>query len=408
MRKETHVPKSKLWTKSFTLLVLANFFVFMSFQMLIPTLPPYVKAMGASGFEVGLITMVFSIGAILIRPYIGYLLEFSQRRRLILIGACGLLFVTILYPFTQMVMILLLFRLIHGFMWGWSSTVNGTAAVDLVPNDRIGEGMGYFGLAITVGMIIAPSLGIYVYQNYTFGALITISAILGAIALFFFSIIKYETPESIKKADKQNIRFSISGSLIEKSAIFPAFITLMATFGYGTIVTFIVIFSEERGIEQIFLFYLLNAAIATLVRPITGKWFDRKGPKLLVIICAALAFVSMWTLSLSASWVGIAVSGCLFGAGYGSLLPALQAWVLAKTPNERRGVANGMFYSAIDVGIGASGLVFGIVALFVNTGQLFQISSFLFIAVIACTAFSGSQASLRSSKRLKHGVDMDR
>lgn len=391
MKNESELIRSKLWTKSFTLLVLANLFVFMSFQMLIPTLPPYVKALGASGFEIGMVTMVFSIGAVLIRPFIGYLLEFSQRRWLILIGAIGLLGVTILYPLTQIVFVLLLFRFIHGFMWGWSSTVNGTAAVDLVPNDRIGEGMGYFGLSITVGMIIAPSLGIFLYQNYTFDIMITISAVLGLVALVFFSVIKYQTPESVKKIDKNNIRFSFTSSLIEPSSVFPAFITLLATFGYGTIVTFIVIFSEERDIDQIYLFYLLNALTATLVRPVTGRWFDQNGPKFLVIVCSALTFISMWMLSLSTSWVGIAFSGCLFGAGYGSLIPALQAWVLAKTPRVRRGVANGMFYSAIDIGIGMSGLVFGLVALFTGTAQLFQISSFLFLAVIAFTFFASEK-----------------
>jgi len=387
---------SVLWTKSFTMMILANLFVFMSFQMLIPTLPPYVKSLGASGFEIGMVTMVFSIGAVLIRPFIGYLLEFSHRKWLVLIGGAGLFLVTILYPLTQIVFILLLFRFLHGFIWGWSSTVNGTAAVDIVPNDRLGEGMGYFGLSITIGMIIAPSVGIYLYQNYNFAVLITVSVILGMIAFILLAMIKYHTPESVENLDRTKLRFSFSASLIEKSSWFPAFITLMATFGYGTIVTFIVIFSEERGIEQIFLFYLLNAITATLIRPVTGKWFDRNGPKYLVIFCSALTFISMWILSLSGSWMGIAISGVLFGAGYGSLIPALQAWVLAKTPKVRRGVANGMFYSAIDVGIGTSGLVFGIIALFAGTAQLFQISSFFFVLVIVFTLFA-SQTAFQSS-----------
>ncbi|MBD8007605.1 MFS transporter [Bacillus norwichensis] len=406
MGKEKRTTKGKLWTKSFILLVLANLFVFMSFQMLIPTVSPYLKSLGASGIEIGLVTMVFSVGAVIIRPFIGYLLGFCQRRWLILVGAAGLLAVTILYPLTQIIFVLLIFRFLHGFMWGWSSTVNGTAAVDIVPNDRIGEGMGYFGLSITVGMIIAPSIGIFLYQHYSFDTMIKISAVFGVIALLLLSVIKYQTPENVKNMNKKDVHFSFTGSLIESSSWFPAFVTLLATFGYGTIVTFIVIFSEERGIEQIFLFYFLNAITATLVRPITGKWFDRNGPKLLVIVCSGLTFISMWILSFSTNWVGIAISGCLFGAGYGSLIPALQAWVLAKTPKARRGVANGMFYSAIDVGIGMSGLVFGMVAIFMDTAKLFQISSFFFIAVIAFTLFVGEKTVYQSTGRMKRDVDI--
>ncbi|MEK3886502.1 MFS transporter [Bacillus sp. FSL K6-3431] len=376
---------ARLWTKSFTMIVIANLFVFMSFQMLIPTLPPYVKSLGASGFEIGLITAMFSIGAVIIRPFIGYLLEFSARKYLVLFGAAALLIMTIIYPLTQIVMLLMLIRMAHGVMWGWSTTVNGTAAVDVVPNSRLGEGMGYFGLSMTIGMIIAPSLGIYIYQNYNFSVIIVISAILGTIAFILLSLIEYKTPEDVKKLTRKDVKFSFFGSLIEKSSWYPAFVTLLATFGYGTIVTFIVIFAEERDIKQIFLFYLVNAVMATIIRPITGRWFDRNGPKGLVIYCSLFTFIAMWVLSYSTTWVGIVISGIFFGAGYGSLIPALQAWVLAKTPRLRRGVANGMFYSAIDLGIGLSGLIFGGIANFVGIDHLFRISSCFFLIVIIFT-----------------------
>ena len=57
-----------LWSKSFTMIIIANLFVFMSFQMLIPTMPPYIKSLGASGTEIGLVTAMFSVGAVLIKP----------------------------------------------------------------------------------------------------------------------------------------------------------------------------------------------------------------------------------------------------------------------------------------------------------------------------------------------------
>lgn len=364
------------------MLVVANLFVFMSFQMLIPILPPYIKSLGGSGFEVGLITLVFSVGAVLTRPFIGYFLEFSHRKWLVLIGGAGLFAVTALYPLTQIIMVLVLFRFMHGLMWGWASTSNGTAAVDIVPNDRLGEGMGYYGLSVTVGLIISPSLGIYLYQNYSFTITTIVSVILGLIAFILLANIHYQTPESVLNFDKSKNRFSFKASLIEPASWFPAFITFMATFGFGTIVTFIVIFAEERSIDQVFLFYLLNASTSTLIRPITGKWFDRHGPKYLVSFCAFLTFISMWILSFSTSWLGIAAAGVIFGAGYGSLIPALQAWVLALTPKAKRGVANGMFYSALDLGIGLSGLVFGIIALYMDTAQLFRISSFFFVIVM--------------------------
>lgn len=78
--------KETLWTKSFIMLMIGNLFVFMSFQMLIPTLPPYIKSIGATGLEIGLVTALFSIGAVLSRPFIGFMLEYRARKQLVLIG----------------------------------------------------------------------------------------------------------------------------------------------------------------------------------------------------------------------------------------------------------------------------------------------------------------------------------
>ncbi|MFK9091064.1 MFS transporter [Bacillus salipaludis] len=399
--------KEHLWTKSFIMLMVGNLFVFMSFQMLIPTLPPYIKSIGASGLEIGLVTALFSIGAVLSRPFIGFMLEYRPRKSLVITGAVMLLLITILYPISQVVVIFLLFRFVHGLVWGWSTTVNGTAAVDVIPNSRLGEGMGYYGLSITIGMIIAPSLGIFLYKITSFTNLIYISAALGVIAIFLLTIVRYQTPEAVLNTRKEELKFSYVGSSVEKSSWFPAFITIIINLGYGSVVTFIVIFGQERGIEQIFLFYVFNAIMATLARPIAGKWFDEKGPIGLVLFCTSMTFIGMWVLSFAHSSLFIAIAGVLFGVGFGCLIPTLQSWALLMTPSKRRGVANGMIFSSIDLGIGISGIIFGVLAQFVETASIFRIASLFLIAAIVLVLFMerkkriASQESVVSKKKVR-------
>jgi predicted MFS family arabinose efflux permease len=375
--------KERLWSKSFIMLMVGNLFVFMSFQMLIPTLPPYIKSIGASGLEIGLVTGLFSIGAVISRPFIGFLLEYKPRKSLVLLGAILLFLITLLYPISQVVVIFLLFRFVHGLAWGWSTTVNGTAAVDVIPNSRLGEGMGYFGLSMTIAFIIAPSLGIFVYNLTSFANLIYLSAILGAISIILLTAVRYQTPQAVINTRKEELKFSYVGSLVEKSSWFPAFITIIINLGYGSVVTFIVIFGEERGIEQIFLFYIFNALMATMGRPFAGRWFDQKGPIGLVLFCTFSTFIGMWALSFAQSNLLIAISGALFGMGFGCLIPTLQSWALLMTPSHRRGVANGMIFSSIDLGMGLSGIIFGVIAQFVSTASIFRIASLFLLAAIA-------------------------
>jgi MFS family permease len=144
-----------------------------------------------------------------------------------------------------------------------------------------------------------------------------------------------------------------------------------------------VIFGEERGIDQIFLFYILNAIVSTLARPFAGKLFDEKGPIGMVYFCVLATFVGLWVLSYAQTNFMIAIAGGLFGLGFGCALPTLQSWTLSITPENRRGVANGMFFSSLDLGIGLSGIIFGTIAQFTDTANLFRISSlFLIIAIV--------------------------
>jgi predicted MFS family arabinose efflux permease len=374
-----------LWTKAFIFLLLGNLFTFMSFQMLLPNLPPYIASIGGSSLQVGLVTTTFSIAAILIRPFIGHVLLTKKRKMLILFGSFLLLVCTILYPFTQIVTLLLIFRFLHGAAWGWSTTTNGTAAVDLIPRKRVGEGMGYFGLSITIGMIMAPSIGIYLFQNYSFRTLITVSILLGIVAFLFLALTRYAEPESLARNQAQPPTFSFFHSLIEKKSAYPVLITFFTSFGYGSIVTYLVLFGEEQQLTGTFLFYLTNALCATISRPFTGRLFDAKGPWLLIMGCAIVAFIAMWILSMAtANWYFI-ISGALFGIGYGSMIPALQAWTISKTDVERSGIANGMYYSSIDFGIGLSAVILGIFHQYVSTAILFQLSSFLFLLVFLFT-----------------------
>lgn len=65
----------KIWTKDFILICLANFFIFLGFQMTLPTVPLFVEHLGGSEQSIGIITGIFTFSALLLRPYVGHALE---------------------------------------------------------------------------------------------------------------------------------------------------------------------------------------------------------------------------------------------------------------------------------------------------------------------------------------------
>ncbi|AMW97953.1 MFS transporter [Rummeliibacillus stabekisii] len=366
----------KIFNKSFLFIFISNFLVFIGFEMLLPILPAYLLSLNASTIQVGLVTTLFTIGAVLIRPLIGYYLIDNQRKSLAIGASIILMLVTFIYPFLNIVWLFLVLRFLHGIAWGVSTTVNSTIAVDLIPKTRLGEGMGYFSISTTVGAIIAQSLGIFIYDSYSFDILIWSSVILSLTAVLALQFI--HSPISTKR-EKQPFRFF--DMVFEKDAWFPALLAVFTTLSFGAIITFLVLFGKQKDLDHIFLFFIINATVSTLIRPFTGKWYDKRGPWSIIIVSAMLGFLSLVILSYTTNDFNLIISAILFGAGYGTVMPCLQTWAVQKVSEEKSGAANATFYSSFDIGVGVSAFVLGIVAEWVSLEMIFRIVSLSFIVV---------------------------
>ncbi|MDR1308294.1 MAG: hypothetical protein LBL95_00045, partial [Deltaproteobacteria bacterium] len=60
-------PKPPLWTPTFATFILINFFIFLGFDMLLPTLSVYLDAQGCSKEEIGLIFGSFAVSSVFSR-----------------------------------------------------------------------------------------------------------------------------------------------------------------------------------------------------------------------------------------------------------------------------------------------------------------------------------------------------
>lgn len=237
----------RIFNKSFLFLFISNFLVFIGFEMMLPILPAYLLSMNASSIQVGLVTSLFTIGAVLIRPFVGYYLMDSQRKSLAICASAALMVITILYPFLNMIWLLLLLRLFHGAAWGVSTTANSTMVVDFIPKTRLGEGIGYFSISTTVGAIVAPSIGILIYDSFSFDILIWSSAVLSLLAVLALQFVYSPT---IVKREKKPFRFW--DMIFEKDVWFQALLTVITTIGFGAIITFLVLFGKQREVDHIF------------------------------------------------------------------------------------------------------------------------------------------------------------
>ncbi|PWA13107.1 MFS transporter [Pueribacillus theae] len=353
---EVHPSLQKIWTRDFLFVCLANFFIFLGFQMTLPTIPLFVEELGGNDFLIGLVVGIFTFSALLIRPWAGHALETKGRRFIYLLGL--LIFVVSVSSFSIASSLFFLFalRIIQGAGWGLSTTAGGTVATDLIPVKRRGEGIGYFGLSGNIAMAFGPSVGLALVQILDFPKLFLICGGLGATAFILAAFMKYRPIDpNVEKPKKK-------WDVYEKAAIKPASLLLFITVTFGGIATFLPLYTKQNDIPGIELYFFFFAISLMLSRAFAGKIFDRRGLKAVFIPGTLLIVIAMLLLTFLVNQWMLILAAILYGVGFGSVQPALQAWAINSAPANRKGMANATFFSFFDLGVGFGAMFFGFIS----------------------------------------------
>ncbi len=370
-----------LWSKNFSLLVLGNFFVYQGVLMLIPTFPLYIKQIGGNDLEASLPFAVVSISALLVRSISGNAADTYGRRPLLIIGMSLLLIFNCFYFLVSGIAIILVLRFCQGIGWGMTSTVLATIMSDIVSPKQRGEGTGYFALSIILGTSFATVLGIEVMMRYNFDVILTISTTLIGVGMVLTQGISIATSEKVQKSKPVTRRFN-RNDLFEKSALLPASLCFLHSITFGGIMSFLVLFGQETGIESVGIYFVGHVLMILISRPFAGKLFDRKGHSFVIIPGVLLMIVGLFILSYATSMYSLVAASLIYGLGYGAAHPSLQAWAIQRSPEGRKGAANGTFLSSLDLGYAIGAVVLGFIATHTNYAAMYRIS-ILFLVVFA-------------------------
>lgn len=378
-----------LWTRDFILVCLYALIIFISFQMLMPTIPVYVKNLGGSDFMVGLVAGVFTVSALALRPWIGLSLDRYGRKPIWLIGTVVFLLAVLGYMWALTIPLLVLIRVIHGVGWGAVTTSSATAIADIVPLPRRGEGMGYFGLGATLGMVIGPAVGFFVINDFGFNTLFLLCAALAVIALLIATGTRLPAVNLSAKNTK--------AALLEPTSLVPSLTMMFITIAYGGIVTFIALYGFEHGILNVGFFFTIYAITVMLIRPGCGLLYDRRGPRIVVIPGMILLALGTFVLAQAGSVAGFAAAAVICGLGMGATHPTLQAMAVAKCPPNRRGAASATFSSAFDLGIGTGAVVLGGTVQFIGYQGMYVLCGVVVLVGLAVYMITSASSQRRDT-----------
>lgn len=385
----------KLWNKNFVLIIIINFLVFMNHLMILSTFPFYIEYLGGSEAIAGFAAALFSIIAVICRPFIGWMLDNGKRKAILIIGLCGMALMPIGYLVFATIYLAFVCRMVHGASLAFSNTSTSTIATDIIPKPRFAEGMGMFGLATALATAVAPALGLALMESMGFTMLFLFAAISIVIALILFLMLKTPKVEVEKKP------LNLKG-LVDKNALPASATALVFMLTYGALENFTAKFAAEQNLPSGGIFFAIMAVALLITRLSAGKVTDQHGESVFAYACNGAMLIAFLMMGLFPNMVTYLLSAVLAGFGFGGLEPALQSMAVAIAPPEKRGSANSTFLCAYDIGIGVGGGIAGVLISSFGYGKMFVIMAVFNVLSIIIYVLFGKNHPSSFTYRKKH------
>ena len=340
--------------KDILLILIASFFYMASPMLITPIITGFSETLGASGTTMGLIGGIMNICSLISRPIVGVYSDRISKYRLSFFGIICIIIACIGYMAAVNPIMILIFRVINGLGFACCSTCMATWMSDLLPQKKIGSGMGIYGTMNALSMAVAPAAGVYVYQIFSYRTAFFIAAFIAVIAVIIIQFIQdKDEPVVIAKANSK-LEF------INRNVVPIAFIMMMFAIPYCATQSFLVTYIETRQLDiNISLFFPVYAVALLILRLSLKSLFDKLPFGLFFtssIICASL---SMYFLTVMQSNFDLIIASIFMAGGSGIINSVCQSTALLLAPKNKRGLANSTFYIGIDLGMALGPIIGG-------------------------------------------------
>ncbi|MDX2481896.1 MAG: MFS transporter [Desulfuromusa sp.] len=375
-----------LYTPAFAALFFANLCLVASFATFF-LFPLFITEHGGSPQDIGIIMGTFALASALCRPWIAEMIDRLGRKRSYTIGCIVMTLMPLLHlllkgTLSDYYFFLLLLRIVHGIGLAICFTAIFTFIVDLIPINRLNEGIGMFGTSGLIGMAIGPLIAELILKEFGFPAFfLTASGLAGAALLLQLPI---SDRHHLQQAETQPSP-SFFALLKTRKQLICAGLALLFGFGLAATANFIAPFARGRDLSYVSLYYIAYSFAAVGVRFLAGKLADRVGENQIIPWGLSLAAGGLLLLPLVHNNLWLLIVGFIFGIGHGLLFPALNTMAVRDEPYAVRGKVTGIFTGGIDSGIFCGALVLGMIGevagfttLFICAGLIVLCGLYLF------------------------------
>jgi len=374
MQKET-----MLYTSAFLKMSFAHLFLSASFGTFY-LLPLFIVGHGGSKVDTGILMGAFGLSSVLCRPWISNMIDRIGRKKSYTLGSIIMVTIPLAYlPFEgelrAFYLPLLLVRIVHGVGLAIIFTAAFTYISDIVPDGRLNEGIGMFGVTGLTGMALGPALAELIIGEYGFTAGFLCAALMAAIGL----VLQLPIPESYVREIRTSPQ-SFSSVLRRRRIMSVALVSLLFGVGLSASITFVAPYAREKQLAFISLYFISYSFAAILTRLFGSRFADRVGEKRIIPTSLLVSGIGLLLLLFLKGTPTLILSGFLSGCGNGFLFPCINALAIRNQPVEIRGKVTGVFTGSVDGGVFAGSIVLGYIGEWAGFRALFLVTALALFA----------------------------
>jgi MFS family permease len=335
---------SRIWR-----IVGAAFVGMLGFGAVIPMLPIYLhEQSGASTFVTGLLIGLSSAFALLGRLLAGKTADRKGRRIALLLGMAFCAAAGVLYLPLFGLWAMPPGRVLHGLGEGFFVTAAVAWAVDVAPENRRAQALGFLSSGIWGGVSIGPAIGQVLGTMTRVALFLTVSSLVVIGIVFLMD----EEPRPHHHAPSR---------WFPPPVLMPGILLGLGNVTYAAMAGFLILLLRNRGHGSAWAFSAFALAVL-FGRAAFGGLPDRMGPRRSLFAGYACLAVGLTAIIASHSSVLDLPAALLVGLGYSFPWPALASVVVGQVPIAERASALGALNAFYDLFVAASSAIAGAAA----------------------------------------------
>lgn len=350
---------ASLWANKYIASLLTAVAVsFLAFGLVSPLRTLYARAEGSSSGEVGMMGAAYLFSTFVFLFPFGWLSDRYNRVWIIIGGLVSHGLITACFLFAHNGELFILLRFLEGISSAAVMPPVRALLADLTPSGRNGESFGLMSAVMTFGMLAGPPVGTFMAEVIGYQPAYWVSALVFVPVTFFvwyaFRDYKdaHKTAKSVAPAQLKNQPLPGTRKIFTNPVIAGCLVRLALSIGPGIGISIWSLYVADLGysLSMIGWTYSVYAVPILFVAPIAGRFSDRYG-RILPMLVGSVFIGLIWaSYGWLATFVAFMIIGIIEGSVDAVARSANDGYLADNSPSESRGMAQGIFNAAGQLG----------------------------------------------------------